>query len=312
MRDPAAPRSLSRAVYAAIRAEILAGRYAPGSKLSPRAIATQYKVSLSVVREALTRLTEQDLVVAEPQLGFSVVDLDIADVRDISRLRILIEGAGLREAIEHADVEYEARVVASHHRLSRTTYLTGEAGETVTEDWARAHAEYHSALLSACPSPRLRDLAASLRETAELYRRWSGSFSTDQAPRDVPAEHRGLMEAAPDGMVVVNQDGSPNSALDPTALGSILTFYATGEGLTNGSNLSGQAAVAPYPSPVLPVTLTVAGFPAQILYAGSAPGAVGLLQVNARVPAGFIPTGPVAAELTVGTAVAPDLTIWLK
>ncbi len=112
--------------------------------------------------------------------------------------------------------------------------------------------------------------------------------------------------------VVVNQDGFPNSGIDPTALGSILTFYATGEGLTNGPNVSGQAAVAPYPSPRLPVTLTVAGFPTQILYAGSAPGAVGLLQVNARVPAGFIPTGPVAAELAVGSAVAPDLTIWLK
>jgi DNA-binding GntR family transcriptional regulator len=68
----------------------------------------------------------------------------------------------------------------------------------VAEDWARAHADFHSALLSACPSPRMRDLAASLRETAELYRRWSGSFSTDQTPRDVPAEHRGLMEAALD------------------------------------------------------------------------------------------------------------------
>jgi uncharacterized protein (TIGR03437 family) len=112
--------------------------------------------------------------------------------------------------------------------------------------------------------------------------------------------------------VVVNQDGFPNSATDPTALGSILTFYATGEGLTDGSNVSGQAALAPYPSPLLPVTLTVAGFPAQILYAGSAPGAVGLMQVNARVPAGFIPTGPVVAELAVGSAVAPDLTIWLK
>jgi DNA-binding GntR family transcriptional regulator len=102
-------------VYAAIRAEILAGRYAPGAKLSPRVIAAQHQVSLSVVREALTRLTEQDLVVAQPQLGFSVVALDIDDVRDISKLRILIEGTGLREAIEHADVEYEARVVASHH-----------------------------------------------------------------------------------------------------------------------------------------------------------------------------------------------------
>jgi uncharacterized protein (TIGR03437 family) len=112
--------------------------------------------------------------------------------------------------------------------------------------------------------------------------------------------------------VVVNLDGSPNSATAPTALGSILTFYATGEGITDGPNVSGQAAVAPYPSPVLPVTLTVAGFPAQILYVGSAPGAVGLLQVNARVPAAFIPTGPVVAELAVGSAVAPGLTIWLK
>ena len=63
---------------------------------------------------------------------------------------------------------------------------------------------------------------------------------------------------------------------------------------------------------MLPVTVTVSGFPAQILYAGAAPGEVGLLQVNARVPAGFIPTGPAVAELAVGSFVAPDFTIWLK
>jgi uncharacterized protein (TIGR03437 family) len=112
--------------------------------------------------------------------------------------------------------------------------------------------------------------------------------------------------------VVANQDGSPNSATVPAALGSIMTLYATGEGLTDGANVSGQIAAAPCPHPRLPVTLTVAGFPAAILYAGSAPGAVGLLQVNARVPAAFIPTGSVVMELTVGTAVAPDVTIWLK
>ena len=122
-----------------------------------------------------------------------------------------------------------------------------------------------------------------------------------------------VVDAAPAVFpVVVNPDGSPNSAIAPAALGSILTFYGTGEGLTNGPNVSGQAATDPYPRPRLPVTLTVAGFPTEILYAGSAPGAVGLLQVNARVPAGFIPIGPVAAELAVGSAVAPHFTIWLK
>ena len=200
MRDPVAPaRTLSGAVYAEIRSDILAGLYTPGSKLSPRVIATQSKVSLSVVREALTRLTEQGLVVSEPQLGFSVVGLDIDAVRDLSRVRILIEGEALREAVLNADVEYEAGIVASHHRMVRHAPTAEDGTERVTDEWARAHAEFHRALISACPSPRLRDLAESMRETAELYRRWSGSFPTQQAaPRDVSAEHRGLMDAALD------------------------------------------------------------------------------------------------------------------
>jgi DNA-binding GntR family transcriptional regulator len=198
MREQGGARSLSRAVFADVRAEILTGAYAPGSRLSPRAIATKSDVSLSVVREALTRLAEQGLVVSEPQIGFSVVSLDLDDVRDLSRVRVLIEGAAFKDAMEHADVEYEARVLGSHHRLVRTAQGYDEETQTVTEDWARAHAQFHAALLSASPSPRLRELAAGMRETAELYRRWSGVFSTDQDRRDVAAEHQALMQAALD------------------------------------------------------------------------------------------------------------------
>jgi DNA-binding GntR family transcriptional regulator len=198
MREPATPRTLSGAVYAEVRSDILAGRYSPGAKLSPRVIAAESKVSLSVVREALTRLTVQGLVVAEPQLGFSVTGLDIDDVRDIYQVRVLIECSAFREAVQNADVEYETRIVASHHRMSRTKILTDDETPAVSDEWARAHQEFHRALISACPSPRLRDLADSLRETTELYRRWSGAFSGQQEPRDVPAEHRALMEAALD------------------------------------------------------------------------------------------------------------------
>jgi DNA-binding GntR family transcriptional regulator len=198
MRQGTAFRSLSQAVFADLRAQILAGKHAPGAKLSPRAIASASKVSLSVVREALARLAEQGLVVAEPQFGFTVVPLDIDDVRDITKLRVLIECATLRDAVEHADIEYEARVLASHHRLARTPPYEDECIGILTEEWARAHAQFHAALLSGSPSPRLRDLAATLRETAELYRRWSGCLSGQQARRDVPAEHRALMQAALD------------------------------------------------------------------------------------------------------------------
>ena len=198
MSKLAQPRNLSRAVFAAVRADVLSGRLAPGSRLSPRALATKHEVSLSVVREALTRLSEQGLVVAEPQLGFTVVDLDLDDMRDLYRLRVLIEGTALRDAIEHGDVEYETRVVASHHRLERTPHMLEDGSGQITEEWAAAHGEFHHQLLSASTSPRLRDLADRLRDTSELYRRWSGTLTTALPPRDIPDEHRALMQAVLD------------------------------------------------------------------------------------------------------------------
>jgi uncharacterized protein (TIGR03437 family) len=111
---------------------------------------------------------------------------------------------------------------------------------------------------------------------------------------------------------VANQDGSINSQSHPAARNSVITLYATGSGLTNGRNISGKPAAAPYALPLQPVALTIAGVPAEILFAGSAPGLVGILQINARTPGGFVAAGPVTVQLAVGTTVAPPVTIWLE
>ena len=55
------------------------------------------------------------------------------------------------------------------------------------------------------------------------------------------------------------------------------------------------------------------GIEAQILYAGQAPGFTGLMQVNARVPSGFVPPGLLPLELTIGgTASQPGVTIAVR
>jgi uncharacterized protein (TIGR03437 family) len=93
-----------------------------------------------------------------------------------------------------------------------------------------------------------------------------------------------------------------NSPVDPAARGSVVTLYATGEGLTEPVSQDGKLATAPYPKPVLPVTLNVGGYPADILFAGEAPGFAGLMQINARLPGGPAPTGNVPLVLRVGTS----------
>jgi uncharacterized protein (TIGR03437 family) len=110
--------------------------------------------------------------------------------------------------------------------------------------------------------------------------------------------------------VVVNQDGSINSDRHPAPRGSIVVLYATGEGQTSPAGVTGQAAVAPFPLPALKVSLSMAGLPANILFAGEAPGFVGLMQINAQVPTGFIPTGELPVVLAVGPYQSPaGLTI---
>jgi uncharacterized protein (TIGR03437 family) len=112
--------------------------------------------------------------------------------------------------------------------------------------------------------------------------------------------------------LATNPDGSPNSQSTPAPRSNWMTFYATGEGLTDGPNLAGLPAQAPYPHPLQPIVLTIAGVNAQILFAGSAPGMIGVLQINAIVPGGFVAPGEAAVELTLGTAKAPPITIWLN
>jgi uncharacterized protein (TIGR03437 family) len=99
-----------------------------------------------------------------------------------------------------------------------------------------------------------------------------------------------------------NQNGTLNSTVDPAPRGSIIALYATGEGAINPASVDGQPAVAPYPQPVLPVTVIIAGSPAQIVFAGEAPGFSGLLQVNAVVPPHLASTGLVPVTLEIGSS----------
>ena len=182
-------------VYAELRADILAGRREPADRLPFADLSARYGASMGVVREALTRLAAEGLVESEPQYGFRVMPISAEDLRHLTEARRAIEPLVLRLAIEQGGLSWESELVAAHHRLERTPPLDADDPERVSEDWAAAHAEFHRALLAGCPNPRLRGVAASLRDAAELYRRWAVSLGSDPH-RDIPGEHRAMLAAA--------------------------------------------------------------------------------------------------------------------
>jgi len=83
----------------------------------------------------------------------------------------------------------------------------------------------------------------------------------------------------------INEDGTLNGADHPAPAGSIVALYLTGAGLTAPPTTDGMIPGLPLPQLALPVTVTVGGTSAPVVYAGSAFGLPGMAQVNIRVPA---------------------------
>jgi uncharacterized protein (TIGR03437 family) len=102
----------------------------------------------------------------------------------------------------------------------------------------------------------------------------------------------------------INQDNSVNSTANPAAAGSVVAFYATGGGALTTDAL---------PRVALPVTATIGGLDAQVLYAGVAPGEPdGVIQINVQMPSGLSP-GTAQVVVKIGDAVSQSgVTLALK
>lgn len=189
--------TLSTQIRDSLRDDILAGRWAPGDKLQLVALTKHYQTSSTVIREALTRLVGDRLVILKPNRGFFVPTLSLAELKDINELRCVSEEFGIGLAVQRGNLAWESELIAAHHTLERTPYRDESENAELTEAWNHAHQAFHAKLLEACGVPVLIDLASTLSDLSQLYGRWAG-HATRFTGRDVAQEHREILAAALD------------------------------------------------------------------------------------------------------------------
>lgn len=179
-------------VYQRIRGDILFGRLAPGAKLKLDQLKAQYDISVSTLREILNRLTSERFVLAEGQRGFEVSPISRQDLKEVAALRQLIEAHAIENAFAAGDVEWEARVVAAHHKLAsmEDKMNSGDRGET--ELWKRYDWQFHQTLISACGSQTMMETHASVFDKYLRYQIMALGFRGDVGMR----EHRMLLDCA--------------------------------------------------------------------------------------------------------------------
>ena len=187
--------TLTESLRERLRQDIILGDLAPGSKLKLEALSRRYDVSVNTLRETLSRLSADGLVVAEEQKGFAVLPVSVEDLREITEMRQLLECQALRLSLAKADLDWEARVIAAYHKLSRSEALVEEDPDRWGADWERYNREFHDALISNCGSRWLLLYRRSMYDHSLRYRMLS--LKTKPFPRSQSAEeHRRLLDAA--------------------------------------------------------------------------------------------------------------------
>ena len=110
-------------------------------------------------------------------------------------------------------------------------------------------------------------------------------------------------------IAALNQDYSVNSPSRPAEPNTVVQLYATGGGPWTESIPDGQVTGSHLVGPRAPVFARVGKLPAEILYAGTAPGLVnGALQINILLPKELIGGPAVPIQISVGNYTSPPGT----
>lgn len=185
-------RTLASGIATRLRTQISTGAMAPGEKLNLDELRQQFGVSLSPLREALSRLNAEGFVVSESQRGYRVAPVSEGNHEEVTRLRSELECLALRESIAHGNDRWEDELVLRLHHLTRIE-RAARLGERV-EAWEQAHRAFHQSLLSACRMPLLLNFCATLHDLSDRYRRLF--LEDNPIDRAVEGEHRRICEAA--------------------------------------------------------------------------------------------------------------------
>jgi DNA-binding GntR family transcriptional regulator len=187
-----APRTLIELVYQRLRTDIIEGRLAPGEKLRVEHLRLHYHIGAGTLREALTRLVSDALVHTEGQRGFTVTPVSLADLADLTELRLHIELDALRQSIRLGHAEWQQALTTAYTQLQACPI-----NSETRPRWEALNARFHEVLISGRSSPWTLHIWRMLAHHGERYRRLA--MNLPRTERDVVGEHRQIYEAALQG-----------------------------------------------------------------------------------------------------------------
>ncbi len=190
---PSPAAGVSETLYWRVRSDILLGVLAPGTRLKLETLRNDYAASVNTLREILSRLASEGLVISEGQRGFQVVPASLADLTDITGVRLMLECQAARLALQRGDLDWEARLVGAYHRLSRIEALVESDPDQYSSQLETYNRAFHIALVEGCASRWLSTFHGIMYDQSLRYRMLA--FRVRNFPREQSRkEHQQILD----------------------------------------------------------------------------------------------------------------------
>jgi len=193
LRHRASGQTIASSVYQSLREDILNGVLLPETKLSVSSVCERYVAGASPVREALSRLSAEGLVVHRDQKGFAVTAASLDHLAELAKTRCWLEARAIAESMAHRSDAWEETILLAYHRMSRRTRFLEDEGGISNPEWELYHREFHRALISECGSSILIQYCDDLRDRFNHFRFVAARQSA--STRNAADEHKAIMDA---------------------------------------------------------------------------------------------------------------------
>lgn len=186
---------LATQLFRALMHRIVTRTYAPGERISIQAVAHDFGVSVTPVREAFHRLAREGLLETRPRSGTTIAEITLRDIVEIYDIRLMVEVAA-------AAVPFEPDVIAAMRRsIDRMASLAGpQLYDDFESYWTYSthDAEFHRLLVRGTGNGRLmtvyRELHAHTIIAPVLY-----GLKAIARVEEQHLEHRTIVDALADG-----------------------------------------------------------------------------------------------------------------
>lgn len=178
-------------VYNLLKEKIFEWDLSPGQKINISHLTREINISAIPLREALSRLNSENLVILEPNKGYRVSDiLDTENMAKMLEARILLETHAVRNIIRLNNVSVTEEMAALTDEMFSTN--TGASNKKIL-DFTHLDQQFHHAIMNAGGNPFLFEAYKGMHCHLHIGRFYHVKGEIDQ--KDAPSEHMEIIEA---------------------------------------------------------------------------------------------------------------------